>query len=720
MPLNLSTLCVKLLHVVLRLLFTLGLILALLLCAAAYGIPGKWLQETIDAQLPEEARGALTLGHIAFRPGAGLVLRHFTLKHPKTHKTLVSIDRAKVGIRLLTKAPLQERLKALDLHKLYVAQIEYDPNRPADTLDTPHDPFPDLTFIKLPRLHNVRLHLTEPDVLEVRLKEIWGLLSTDTEKGILRFHNLKGDIDGDDETAEADLDVDLYDAKVSAHIRGFIIQTRLNGIYRALDFPIIEEYSNKFTLRAPAWGDCTFTVGFDKYRNLFDLTVNIVSRKGGAYCGVPFDEAQGTIHCHGIWDAVTEITPIIARRNGKIAATGSLRFDCPKDRFTFKAKGNGLMPDEALRLVDMPFTDVIPKMTCPVPPALDIEGSIPLLSEQTPARVILDGTFSAPHGGQFERIPLAAAEGTLQMRDGTFTLKSLHATLPHGGILTGAARFAIPPTADYTDLSADVFARDASLADLLTPFGLNTLTNCVANGSVSIKGRTNETFAQSLNGSFDLKIDGGLIGRLPLFAGLTDLFADYIPGVSAVTDTSTIQLKGLARNGIISTPKLSLTGDLFSIEGPVSYDLPNDNLNALVIAGVFKKESWAGTLTRWAAVPMNRLLWQVQVTGPIANPHWKLITIVNRLWNGATGQSLNEPTVLKEETPAPASEAAPEEKKEEPGAVRAILGTITDGIGTGINAGINGIGTGINAGINGIKAITPGMGNNKAEEQQPK
>ena len=79
------------------------------------------------------------------------------------------------------------------------------------------------------------------------------------------------------------------------------------------------------------------------------------------------------------------------------------------------------------------------------------------------------------------------------------------------------------------------------------------------------------------------------------------------------------------------------------IEGPVTYDLPKDYLEAMVIAGVFKKDTLIGSLTRWATVPVTKLLWQLHVTGPINNPKWQNRTIVDKIWEKVpfTGNSSN-------------------------------------------------------------------------------
>ena len=42
-----------------------------------------------------------------------------------------------------------------------------------------------------------------------------------------------------------------------------------------------------------------------------------------------------------------------------------------------------------------------------------------------------------------------------------------------------------------------------------------------------------------------------------------------------------------------------------------------------------------GRLTRWATVPVNRFLWRVHVSGPIAAPEWVIVTFIGRFFDRA-------------------------------------------------------------------------------------
>lgn len=630
----------RLIHGLLWVVIGLAAVLLLGLCAAAYGLRGSWVQGWLDERVPAEV-GRLAFERLFYLPGRGLTVEALALRD-RAGKVLVSCSRAEVGLRIFSWGPWTERLKEVTVWDLFVAQLEHDPNRQPERTPLPPEarrPLPDFAALPIPDLPELPLHLIRPDVLEIRLDDMTGALVMDAATHRVTFRNLHGRIDQDGQWAEAEVLLDFLDASVKATIRGFIYQQRLNGIYRALDFPIIQAYSDLFTLRQPAWGDCSFTVGFDKYRNLFNLRVDIAARAGD-YCGVPFDEAEATIRCRGIWDAVTTIEPIIARRAGKIVAQGSLRFDCPADTFTFTAHGTGLQPRECFDLVHEPFTELIPEVTGIQPPEVVVTGSLPLLTEQTPGKIRLDGRFRFDHGGEAFGLAFKRLESEVTMKQGRLTFQNLSAEVGEAGNVTGRVALDIPESAEYADLDLALLLGKVPLNEILVAAGRapEKPVYSQVDGALTLGCRLDETLRESLSACFNLTLDGGLVTRLPLFAGLTNLLAEYIPGISSLTDTSHVKLSGTADAGVFTIPDFSLTGDLLAIEGDVLYNLPQDQLFAEVMAGNFKRGSVMGTLTRWVTLPINRFLWKIRVTGPISEPQWRIVTFVGNLWEKATGE----------------------------------------------------------------------------------
>lgn len=689
-------------HTILR---VAGYVLAslfLLLCLAAYGVPGTWVQPLLDSAVPAET-GRLTVERVSYRLSEGFVLERPLLCEPDGH-VLASAERCAVDLRFFSFAEFADRIEGLSLDTLYldpefgtvtlehlsadsgdgltakaltvcaedgyvlarfdqafaklrdgslvnlpslleslsvdalyVAQIRYDPNRVIERELPPPElrpPFPDLSQIPLPDLKNLPIRLVDPDILEMRARVIEGLLTSG--EGVVRLNGIRADVDGSGrQLAEADVLLDLPNALAKASIRGFIYHDNLNGLWRAIDLPIIEDYTSNATLNGPAWGDCAFTIGFNVYDDIFDLRANLIAPQGGTYLGVPFDEASGAISCHSIWYTKAEISPLILRRDGRAVATCDFRIDAPANKLSFSVQSNGLSPEEFITFLELPESATIPSLEAEVPPSVDLSGHFPYYDETTPGAIFLQGHIAAPQGVRIDKLNVASASTNLSMRNGVLSFNELDVTLPRGGTANGALSFTIPDDDTPSTLSAAIHLEDASLADLLGPYGQDALSKCVVTGFVDLRGRLDDTFPKSLQAEYNLTVDGGLIQRLPLFAGLTDLLADHVPGIASVTDSSSARLVGTTDGGIFNIPDFSLDGDLLSIEGPATYDLPNDNLDAEVTAGNFKEDSFMGRLTRWATVPVNRFLWRVHVSGPIAAPEWVIVTFIGRFFDRA-------------------------------------------------------------------------------------
>lgn len=617
-----ATFWLKLAHGLLLGLYVVGSLLLVGLGVLAYGLPGRWFQGWLDEWVPQ-GQGRLAVQWLAYIPGRGLTLEEVTLHSPEG-RLLASVKKGRVDFHLLTSGSFVERLKAIDLDDLYVAQIVYDDEAPEVEL-------PDFAAIELPEVSDVALHLTRPNILELRVEEASGRVTL--EKHRVLFQQIKGRIHGEDEYAEGEVIIDLQAGVVSSTIRGFSVPERIRGVWHALDFPLIEEYCDNFTLTHPIWADCTFNVGLDKYRNIFELRLDLTSDAGGAYNGVPFDSGETTIRCRGIWDTETVIEPMIARRAGKIAATGSMTFDCATDTFSFHVQGDGIFPEEYRKILDLDCLSVIPKLTSDAPPVVVLSGAFPFLLPPTPADITLSGSAMLSGNGAIMDVAFADAQTDLSMTGGTFSIENLRLTVADKGSITGNIRFAIPPTADYTDLSAQLDLVQLPLSKVLAPLNLPNVPDLLANGTLALGCRTDDKYRESLHGTFSIELGGSIISRLRLFAGFTDVIADNIPGISSITDVSTAKLEGTIKDGLIDIPDFNLTGDLFAMEGPVTYNLPKDKLYALLSVGNFKRDSVMGTLTRWALVPATRFLLQIELTGPIADPEWNIVTFVEKLWD---------------------------------------------------------------------------------------
>ncbi len=635
--------CLRLLVWVFGLLVMLCIIL---LSIAAYGIPGEWLQETFDRAIPKDV-GKLKIEHLSYRPTRGLIVSNLVFYdaegavhevHPR-----LSFSELQCKFSIFSFKPLTERVHTIVIDDLYVKQLQ------AGYVITER---PNFDGIRLPILKNTVVTLNRANILDIEGNYARGLLNmtsrriemTDIFVGIHRPNDTV-------ENAHGSVVVD-FDTKVAnVNLTCLLHPHRLNGIWRAIDIPIVEEYTNYFKLNAPAFGSGEIVVGLDKFDDNFDFKATLSTTHGGRYRNTSFDSASCKLHSSGVLKCRTVFSEIKAWRknapNPQLpAASGSLSFDCGTNRFEFQASSNALSPKECLDVTELPFEEVFSILTLNAPPEFNIEGSIPFLTHPTPDQVFLNGTLALPKGGSIGNFVFDALdEASVGMTNATLSINHAKVKLPtEDGSLKGSISFKLPKDLSYTDVHAAFHATNAVLADLAAPFEATEIPDAKLTGFADLYFPTDDRFKTDLHGDFDLSATGELITHSFLFKGLLKLFADYIPGMSSLTDSSDATFKGTVDHGIVSIPDFSLTGNLLSIEGPITYDLPNDTLFGRLSAGNFKQGSIIGTLTRWATLRVNNYVWQIRVSGSMSDPQWHIETFVKKLWDKTLGTEEKAPT----------------------------------------------------------------------------
>lgn len=614
----------------------------------AYGIPGEWLQRYIDDAVPADV-ARVSVGRVAYRPGQGIILNDVVVASPEDGHAYVRFSRAKIHFSLLNFKPLSERLKRVEVDDLYVAQLVYD-NDHSDPRQRfkPRPPRMDFSAFDLD-LAPFEIVANRPDVLDIKGERVTARCFA-RDKHIY-VTDIVGNVAHDSKVTGA-VTINFPGRYVDILLLGTAYHSTIHGIYRALDFPLIEDYSSNFTLSAPAYGDAKIRVGLDKYDNLFTLDLGLVVSHPGDYCGVTFDEASGHIAINGVWDTITTINDIIARREGEIVAQGSLRFDCPANRFSFTASSTGLQPRECLDLVDMPFTDVLPPIECDLLPALELSGELPLLTPQRPKDVILRDGYFKSNGPctLYDDYRIAHAELSFSMLSGTFLISEMYVDIgaEREDHVEATVEVIIPNEGEYVDIYADLSTTGVTLKNVRPKIAELLGDDAACIGVAELYCRTDETFLPTLWANFDMKVEGEKLARFNFFSIVTDFLANNIPGITALTDADEFYAKGSIRNGKIDIERARLEGSLFSIEGPVHYNLLTKAINASLVVGIFNEDSYLGMATRTLFLPLARAMWQVHIGGTSDNPTWRLQTIVGTMKNLVIGGANKLDTLTRE------------------------------------------------------------------------
>lgn len=134
-----------------------------------------------------------------------------------------------------------------------------------------------------------------------------------------------------------------------------------------------------------------------------------------------------------------------------------------------------------------------------------------------------------------------------------------------------------------------------------------------------------------LNGEGSFRIEKGQVLRMKGFAGLLDLLASHIPGVSLFTDSTQASCSYVIDNGILKSDDIYIEGTVFSIKMYGQQDLVNDKLDFTVRVQFTKKDSMVGQLLHPLAWPFTKLLLEFKLTGSSEEPQWEYISVIDRV-----------------------------------------------------------------------------------------
>jgi hypothetical protein len=138
-----------------------------------------------------------------------------------------------------------------------------------------------------------------------------------------------------------------------------------------------------------------------------------------------------------------------------------------------------------------------------------------------------------------------------------------------------------------------------------------------------------------LNGRGSVQFGNGRLARLKIFAGLTEMLADKVPGVSYIVDRSQASLDYTIENGVFKSDNIVIEGGLFSVRMRGAYDIPGDKLDFTVLIQFMKKDSLMDMFLRPVVWPFSKLLMEFRLQGSIDDPQWEYVSIVDRLLEAA-------------------------------------------------------------------------------------
>ena len=423
---------------------------------------------------------------------------------------------------------------------------------------------------------------------------------------------------------------------LAGEVGGLSLTEFIRPFIVTLDLPLVVSYMDAFTdVQGLVPASCSWEVRLDNG----DLKLSLdLSPRLGRYRGVPVDRAEGAIETTGMTRGTNfmytaRIGPLVAfdpkgrRLEGKVEIRGSTE---ERPRISLDAK-SGFDLKDILVFTEILDDGLLDPLECIDPPKLEFSGTLATCVEDQP-RNDLHGKGELGRGSLFgARFAGATLDCSYVGSDFTFT--NVVATGLRGGKLRGCAVMSIP------ELDADKASFRVSgeylgtVEEFIEVFGLEDdgKRSGSLKGNFELEGPIGSNVVSRLCGSGSISSKDGRLSQMKLFAGLTEVLADKVPGVGAIVNQSSGSCDFAVTNGVLSSENILIEGGLFSIRGKGALDLNTGALDFTLRVQFFRKNSIIDTLVSPVTWAFSKLLMEVHLGGTMDEPKWEYISVIDRV-----------------------------------------------------------------------------------------
>ncbi len=505
-----------------------------------------------------------------------------------------------------------------------------------DTPTEPDKPGEDPFAIDLPDIPPLHVRLARPFILGVQADRVRLLLDVDRRRiSLQNIHVRMADQDRRLQL-DGDLAIDLDAKEITGGVKGFVGHSQIAPVIEVLDIDVALPYVAAFTeLPEPIPATVTWKGG------LADASLDLrffLDVPRCRYQGVPMAKAKGAILINSRYDENDELKYSVTirledtiDRDGR-PFSGRLTIDNEKGpvRLDYDA-ASGLKFADLMALIDVFDPKSFDCVAFDSPPEVTVKGTNGITEEDLDGND-LSGTLSLLHGSVIG-LKMNEVKSTFSLKRDVLETQNT-AKGKTGGLFSWKDKTSFNGFKDgqmQYELSADY--KGGSLEELsdLFSFDLGERHGRVdANLELSGQSGTN-TFA-SLNGKGTVRITDGRLAQMKLFAGLTEILADSVPGVSYLVNQSQASTRFVIEDGVFKSDSVTVEGGLISIDGRGRYDIVKDDLDFIVRMRLFKKDSLVGKVVHPLTAPLAWMLMELKLTGPLDNPTWRRITLTDRLF----------------------------------------------------------------------------------------
>lgn len=536
---------------------------------------------------------------------------------------------APVGVARMATANVLTR----DLH---VSGAEYRRLPDSYYEDTGEPPQPPTLDFDLPEIPEFTVTLENPVILGVAPKSIQARILC--EKRRLELSDVRVAMPDRDKTMklEGDCEMDLDAQTLHAELAGEVAFEQVRPFVEVMDVPVALPYVDGFAgITEPIPTRAIIDVGFPTGRVAAKIDVRPTL---GSYNGVPMDRAEGVISFSSEIAETNRVAtfdlklPLALDHDGRRAA-GDVHLDDRDGRIkiALDVKSNLRFAD-IVRIADVVPMSVFDGIVCDSAPSVTLKGTCGTSLSDIDLNDF-GGRASLRHGS-VAGLRVNDLEADYSLKGDVLNVKT-KATGKTGGDISGdvsiffegfdpdKTRFAVKASYKHGSLEELADVLDFDLGDR------NGTVDWDFDAAGLLGDGTNEV--RTLNGSGKVTVTDGHLAQMKLFAGLTELLAEKIPGVSFLVNQTQASADYTITNGVFASDSVYIEGGLVSIKGWGKYDIAADDLDFTVRAQFLKKESMVGKIIHPVTLPFTKLLLEFKVDGPIDDPKWRYIKILDRI-----------------------------------------------------------------------------------------
>ena len=421
------------------------------------------------------------------------------------------------------------------------------------------------------------------------------------------------------------LEFDFVKQSLAGEAQGRLDAARLVPMFRAIDLPgLASEIAYLAFPGVPP--EIQLSLDYRPADAVRDLRVGV---KAGycTYNGVPLTSASALVRASGTghWSAVA-IAPLHVRRpEGE--ARGGLSIDFDQNTLAFEADST-VDPLHLLRLIRVTSHTVHLPLGFDNPTRVTASGVFDLSKD--PRKTDIAGEVRSPcvtaQGVQF-----VAASARAHLRDDVWSVTDIAAQV-YGGRLDATAAFTphLQPPVSFGFTCEGRFSglRHAEWAALLGPPVNAAESPGTLALAFAVRGTlppAEDDILKDVSGAGRIEMKAVRLFTIPLFAGLTGLLADSIPGVDFVLSQDDLEADWKYAGERLDIEDLRISGNVFSASASGSAGI-DGQVDLLLKGHLLNRGTWLGQGLYYALFPISKML-EFRATGPWTAPVWTPVNL---------------------------------------------------------------------------------------------